>query len=39
MTKYFNLVVVIVLRYEGQADEENKTENAFYPTEFWEQCM
>lgn len=38
MTKYFNLVVAIVLRYEGQA-EENKTENAFYPTEFWEQCM
>lgn len=39
MTKYSNLVVLIVLEYEGQADEGNKAENAFYPTGFWEQCM
>lgn len=29
MTKYFNLVVAIVSRYEGQVDEENKTEMHF----------
>lgn len=40
MTKYSNLIFAIVLREEGQVDEENKNGNdTFHPTEFWERCM